>query len=462
MSKNPSYILPDNGLIPPHDNNTEQAVLGALILERNAIERVSDIISKDVFYRSEHALIFEALSSLYLDNKPIDIITVTERLNSASKLEICGGAYYLAQLTMKVGSAAHVETHARILFELYIHRELITLGYEINSLGYDKATDIQDSILTAEGKINDLIGLIAGRSKITHISEPVNEAIEQTHHRVQNVRKGVQAGINTGLVDLNRATYGWQNSNLIILAARPAMGKTSLMLHFAKAAAKTGVATVIFSLEMSDVKLSDRLILSETNIDPDRYRSGYLDNDELKEIEIADGILSGLPIYVDDKSDVTMGKIRARAKHLQKQGKCGIVFIDYLGLCKEAGIGRSREQEVSNMSREAKIIAKEMNIPVILLAQLNRDVEKRGGNREPQLSDLRDSGGIEQDADQVIFIHRPAYYGIEVVNKNGYAETNYGELLIRKNRDGACGKVCFKHNDGMTKIFDYNFNNEPF
>jgi replicative DNA helicase len=302
-------------------------------------------------------------------------------------------------------------------------------------------TIIYDSIADELEKLADI-----------EISQILNEAVAEMYFRIDKHRKGIQPGITTGLAELNLKTTGWQKSDLIILAARPAMGKTAMALHFAKRAAKNGTPVALFSLEMSDVSLANRIILSETEIDPDNFKQGKISNIEAAEIEKAIRTIYNYPIYVDSNSSVSMNYIHAKARVLHKKGKCDLLIIDYLQLAAEKGDkNRNRENEVSAMSREAKLIAKDLDIPVILLSQLNRDVDKRR-NKVPVLADLRESGAIEQDADQVIFIHRPEYY-------SGNAMKGYGELIIAKYRNGNTGIVPFKYNESMTKIFDFDKNN---
>ncbi|MDR3133002.1 MAG: replicative DNA helicase [Prevotellaceae bacterium] len=452
--------------IPPHAEGFEKAVLGALLLESDAVDDVQQMLGPECFYNRTHETIYRAILRLNTQRKPVDMLSVADALKQSGELDEIGGNYYLSKLTLEVSGAAHLKYHAQVVFEKYLLRQFIYAGYQITTAGFDEAGNVDEALSVAESKVNEIAMQIAGKMDIAHVRQSVNIALNEAIRRVENATKNICSGIRTGLVDLDKITNGWQKSNLIILAARPSMGKTAMMLHFAKTAARAGHATVIFSLEMSDVSLTNRLILSECGISPDRFRSGYMDKNEITQMEMAGGVIENLPIYIDDNSDVAMNRIRARARALKKQGKCGIVFIDYLQLCREKGTSnRNREQEVSAMSREAKIMAKELDIPVILLSQLSREVEKRQKNGVPHLSDLRDSGAIEQDADLVIFIYRPAYYGATVEDKQGNIidTTNYGELLIEKHRDGACGRVKFRHNVGMTHIEDYwtGSNNAP-
>jgi replicative DNA helicase len=439
-----------DGKMPPQAVELEEAVLGACIVDGAVLAELSSLLAPEVFYRTENALIYEAIQRLHDGGMSVDLYTVANAMRSAGTLEAAGGAQRVAGLSLRVASGASAKRHALVLVEKYAQRKLVEAGYKIAALGYgdgDDGDDVADAIAQADALIADVAGAMAGRMDIPHVSEPAKAAKDEAYARAERVRQGKQTGVTTGLADLNRITGGWQPANLIILAARPSMGKTALMLHFAKAAARAGVPAVIFSLEMSDVAIANRLILSESSVAPDRFRSGYMTNEELGSVDLGVHAVSQLPIYVDSAADVGMAQIRAKARALHRKGMCGLVLIDYLQLCRERGErGRNREQAVAAMSREAKIMAKELGVPVILLSQLSREVERRGGGK-PRLSDLRESGAIEQDADMVIFIHRPSYYERD-------CEDGSGELLVEKNRDGPTGQVPFRYGVGMASIFD--------
>jgi replicative DNA helicase len=441
------------GRVPPSDVELEAAVLGDCIVDGGALAEVSALLTPEMFYSDRHRVAYEAVQQLYSDGKAVDLYTVVGQLRKSGKLEEAGGAQYLTGLTLKVTTGAHAVEHARVIVEKYVLRRLVEAGHRIAGMGFNEQEDVSEQLTKADTLISEVSSVLAGRMDVPHVSVPVATAKEEAHARVERVRQGKATGCPTGLTELDRITGGWQPSNLIILAARPAMGKTALMLHFAKAASKSGVPVVIFSLEMNNVALANRLILSETDVLPHRFRSGYMTNEELDRVDLAAISAAVMNIYIDSTADVGMAQIRAKARTLHRQGKCGVVLIDYLQLCRERGAhGRNREQEVAAMSREAKIMAKELGIPVILLSQLSRDVEKRG-NKKPTLSDLRESGAIEQDADIVMFIYRPSYYeagdGVRDTDSEGY-----GELLIEKNRDGATGKVPFSYSVGMARIED--------
>lgn len=443
----------DIGFVPPQAKELEEAILGAVMLEREAFAAVDEIIEDIDFYSPVHQIIFRAVKELNKVSKPIDILTVAEALKNNGKLEEIGGPVYIAQLTDRIGSSAHLEYHARIVKQKSIERQVIALTQQANRMIYE-GEDIGDVLFQTGKQIESLQEMLLGKMQGAHISSSIKGAVEGMHSRVELARKNIRSGINTGLNDLNKKTNGWQNSDLIIIAARPAMGKTAVALHFAKSAAKQGTPVAIFSLEMSDISLANRLLLSECDVDPEKFKSGYMTNEEINKIERAAGDLWNLPIYVDDNPCVSMDYIRSKSRLLHKQGRCDMIIADYLQLATGDNSKGNREQEVAQMSRIAKITAKELKVPFLLLSQLNRANETRP-DKKPLLSDLRESGAIEQDADMVCFIHRPEYYNMPVTDKHGNTEVNYGELIIAKHRSGATGLVKFKHNVGITQFFDY-------
>jgi replicative DNA helicase len=439
------------GKVPPQAADMEEAVLGAMMVDNECIDTCLTLLTEDMFYSEANRNVFLALKNQFSKGEPIDISTVALKLKNDGKIEASGGFYYLSQLAAKVGSGAHAEYHAKIILQKYLSRKLIEAGNEIVKLGYDEKTDIQDILSAAEKEINGVIDIAAGRQEVKSISTIMDEVVDTAYRKVRAARDGNPTGILTGLSDLDKATAGWQKSNLIVLAGRPGMGKTAALLHFAKTAARNGIPVLIFSLEMSAAQLGERLVVSFCDIEAYKFRNSWLSNDELRGIESAAEQIKTLPITIDDAGTVNMSYIRAKSRALHKQGKCEMVFIDHLQLISEdAGYGRNRDNVVAEISRNAKILAKELNIPVMLLSQLNREVEKRADKR-PQLSDLRESGAIEQDADIVIFIYRPSYYKIETE-----LGSDTGEFIIAKFREGALSGVKFKYNGSLTKIFDYD------
>jgi replicative DNA helicase len=441
------------GLIPPQAVEFEEKILGSILCNFVDFNDILQILSAEVFYKEAHKEIFRVFEELHKDYKPIDTIVVANELTKKNKLNDIGGLQYLVGLAT-VGGSVRIDHYARAVFECYIRRELITAGNQIEKLGFDIDTDLGDAQAQSEKLINDIIFQFAGKKDIDHISTVANEAANDAWKRLTNARNNKFSGIDTGLSRLNKITCGWQPSKLYILAARPSMGKTAMMLHFAKSAAIDNYSVLIFSLEMSGVELANRLMLSMSDLNADRYKSGYLYLNEEPMIEAACGKVSSFKIWLDTAGDIKMNGIHAKAKAMKKKGKCDIIFIDYLQLCNEnIKSGRTREQAVAAMSREAKNMAKDLDVPVILLSQLSRAVEDRK-DKIPQLSDLRDSGSIEQDADVVMFIWRPEYYG-DSISVNGQLEKNCGRLITLKNRDGAIGNVNFRYNDEMTKIYDF-------
>lgn len=439
------------GKIPPQAIEFEEMVIGAIMLESKIFESISEFLLPECFYKESNQNIFKAVQYLYDNRKPIDLMTVSNQLKNEGKLESVGGSFYLAQLTNKIASTAHIEYHAKIIFQKYIQRELIRVGSEIQRISFDDFEDVGIILEQSNQMIESINKLAIGKDNSNHIKDIIVLSIKELETRVINHKSGKSNGINTGLFDLNNFCQGWHNSELTILASRPAMGKTALMLHFAYHAAKQGVPVCIYSLEMSNISLTDRMIVKMCDITAENYRSGNVKEYEWKEIEKATNELESLPIYIDDNSVVSMNYIKSHSKMMNKKGKCSIIFADYLQLVDMGNNNRNREQDVSKASREAKLISKDLNIPFILLSQLSRNVEQRGGDKRPQLSDLRDSGAIEQDADNVIFIHRPEYYGNEEPNLKGV-----GKLIFAKQRNGKTGDVVFKYNESLTKIYDYS------
>ena len=442
-------LTADSGRLLPQARELEEAVIGAILIEKTALDTASEILSPEMFYDRTNELIFTAICDLKAKNEPVDMLTIVAKLRNSGTLEVVGGVTHIAELSQKVISTAHLEHHCRIIQQKYIGRKSIEYMNEAINQCFDETYDIDDVISEISLKIEKLQETAFGKVDTKQLRDVMRESVTQMYERAQNYEKGQQTGINTGIADLNRIMGGWQKSNLIIIAGRPSMGKTAIALHFAKSAARSGIPVVIFELEMTDVKLTDRLLLSESSVDPNAYKVGRLTNEDVRGIDVAVGRLYDYKIQIDSNPVVSMDYIRNRSRLLKKQGKCEMIVIDYLQLIDEPGSKNSnREQVVAQISRKAKLMAKELNVPVILLAQLSREVEKRGCKR-PVLSDLRESGAIEQDADLVIFIYREEYY-------NSNAEKGKGTLIISKYRDGFCGDVDFSYNESMTKIFDYD------
>ena len=431
------------GKLPPQAVEFEEAVLGALMLEREAFQVVSDILKPEHFYKDAHKLIYGVLERLYGAMLPIDILTVSNELKKDGNLDLIGGRFYLTQLTEKVATAAHIEYHARIIFQKYLQRSLITVAGELQTKAYDDGIDVQDLLDETE---NSIYTLAQGSMKreVTQISPVISEAIEQMHEAAQ--RKDNLSGVPSGFTGIDRITSGWQKSTMVVIAARPAMGKTAFVLSMARnMAVNHKVPVAVFSLEMSNVELVKRLMVAETEIEAEKIKNGRLSPDEWNQFDQKIGTLTQAPIYIDDTPGLSVSDLRSKCRNLHKKHNIGIVIIDYLQLMNAAAMKPgNRQEEVSMISRSLKGLAKELQIPIIALSQLNRSVETRAVSgsegKRPQLSDLRESGAIEQDADMVCFIHRPEYYGLKEA-PDGTSYVGIAEFIIAKHRSGATADV---------------------
>jgi len=445
-------INSDYGRIPPQAVDLEEAVLGAIMLEKDAVIAVMDILKPESFYKEAHKKIFQAIIDLSRKHEPIDILTVTETLKKYGQLEEIGGAGYITQLTSRVASAAHLEFHARIITQKYIQRELIRVTSEIQSKAFDDSQDVDELLDFSE---QELFEIAEGNIKkeTVKLSKLIQEAINQIEEASK--RDDNLSGVPSGFTKLDRITSGWQKSDLIIIAARPSMGKTAFVLSMARSIAvdhKRPIA--FFSLEMSSLQLTNRLIVSETELPADRIRNGRLEPWEWEQLEIRIKSLVEAPIFIDDTAAISIFELRAKCRRLKNLYNVQAIVIDYLQLMSgSSDIKWSREQEVSNISRSLKGIAKELNVPIIALSQLNRSVELRAGNKKPQLSDLRESGAIEQDADLVIFIHRPEKFGIDV-DEEGNSMKGIAQIIVAKHRNGAVGEITLKFREEFAKFSD--------
>lgn len=438
------------GKVPPSAMEFEEAVLGALMLEKDAVHTVIDILNPDCFYSDAHNKIFQAIMKLSMDHKPIDIHTVAQQLKIDDAIEEIGGPFYLAQLTNKVASTAHLEYHARIIAQKHIQREMIRVGANIQERAFEESEDVADMLDAAE---RELFNIAEGNIKreVSRIDSVLREAMHQIEEAGK--RPDGLSGVPSGFTELDRMTSGWQASDLVIIAARPAMGKTAFVLSMARNTAvehKRPVA--VFSLEMSSVQLVNRLISSEAELASEKIKNGNLKDYEWAQLEHKIRNLEEAPMFIDDTPALSIFELRAKLRRLVMQHKIELVIIDYLQLM-TAGAQSSREQEVSTISRSLKAIAKELNVPIIALSQLNRSVEMRAGDKRPQLSDLRESGAIEQDADMVLFIHRPEYFGI-TEDAVGNSLIGMAEIIIAKHRNGAIGDVRLRFKKEFTRFTD--------
>ena len=435
----------DLGKLPPQALELEESVIGAMMIEKDAFNTVADLLRPESFYADKHRFIFEAIRSLAAKEAPVDVLSVAEELKRSGKLELAGGIIYLSELTRRVASAAHLHYHAQIVAQKATARDLITMACQIEEKGYDETQDVDDLVEEATAKIFE-ISQRAQKRDVTHIYPVISEAFERMHKAAKN--DGNISGIPSGFNALDKITSGWQKSDLVIIAARPAMGKTAFVLSMAKnMAVDFKVPVAIFSLEMSNVQLVNRLIMNVCEIEGSKIRNGRLTQSEWDRLENQINVLREAPIYVDDTPGLSVYELQSKARKLVKEHGIQIIIIDYLQLMNANGSSfGSREQEVSIISRNLKGLAKELDIPVIALSQLSRAVEKRDSSnsnvdgKKPLLSDLRESGAIEQDADMVCFIHRPEYYKL-YDDGNGKDLRGLGQIIVAKHRNGATDEI---------------------
>jgi len=450
------------GKLPPQAVEIEETVLGALMLERDALSNVVDILHVDSFYKESHQSIFEAIVDLFNNSEPVDIKTVTHQLRRNGKLELVGGAYYISQLTAKVNSAANIETHARIIAEQSIKRELIKIASEIHQDAYEDTMDVFQLLDRTERSLFEVSDSHI-RKNYDKMSSLLHQAIDEIQARKD--KKDGLTGVPSGFSALDRMTSGWQPSDLVIIAARPGMGKTAFIVTALRnAAVDWQIPVAIFSLEMSSVQLVNRMISSEAELESEKIRRGDLADYEWEQLLHKTNKLSDAPIFIDDTPALSILELRAKSRRLVSQHGVKLIIVDYLQLMTgdtSKNAGGNREQEIASISRALKGIAKELNVAVIALSQLSRAVERRGGDKKPQLSDLRESGSIEQDADMVMFLYRPEYYGI-TEDENGMPLNGIGELIIAKHRNGKTDTVNLKFIGKFTKFTDVEATPENF
>ena len=421
------------GKVPPHDVEAEQAILGCMLTDRDSVISAIEVLKEDAFYREDNKAIYQAILGLYAKNEPIDIITVKAELVENGNFERVGGLEYLASLPERVPTTANVEKYIKIVDEKAMLRNLINMSNEMIALGYDETEEVDRIMDMAEKKVFDL-----SQRKNSKGYSPLKDVLVESFAKIEELynRKGKLSGISTGFADLDYKTSGLHNSDLIIVAARPAMGKSAFVINIAtNVALGSGKGVAIFNLEMSKDQVGNRILSSEAMVDASKIRSGQLEDDDWGKLASTLGRLSEAPIYIDDTAGISIMEKRAKCRKLKMEKDIGLVVIDYLQLVQGSGKrNASREQEISEISRSLKILAKELDIPVIALSQLSRGAEKREEKR-PMLSDLRESGAIEQDADIVIFIYRDDYYDEESPNKNT------AEIILAKHRGGSTGTV---------------------
>ena len=439
----------EKGKLPPQVLELEEAVLGAMMIDKKGVDEVIDILQPDAFYKDAHKHIFEAIFQLFTDSQPIDLLTVSAQLKKNAKLD-----FYLIQLTQKISSSAHIEFHSRIILQKYIQRSLIRISSEIIEESYDETTDVFDLLDKAESKLYEVT-----QGNIKRSSETAQSLVIQAKKRIEEIagKEGL-SGIATGFEKLDKITSGWQPSDLIIIAARPGMGKTAFVLSMARnIAIDFGHPVALFSLEMSSVQLITRLISSETGLSSEKLRTGKLEKHEWEQLSIKVKDLEKAPLFIDDSPSLSIFDLRAKSRRLASQHGIKLIIVDYLQLMTAGGSNGkgsgNREQEISTISRNLKALAKELGVPVIALSQLSRAVETRGSSKRPLLSDLRESGAIEQDADIVSFIYRPEYYKIDEWDDDEHSPTDgQAEFIIAKHRNGSLESIRLKFIGNLGKF----------
>ncbi len=441
------------GKLPPQAQELEDSVIGALMIEKDAYGTVADLLRPEVFYKDQNRMVFEAIRELAAKDQPIDVMTVGEKMKTQGTLEKAGGLVYLADLSRRVASAAHLRYHAQIIAQKATARDLIAMAAQIEEKAYDETQDIDDLMQEAEAGIFEITQRSQKRD-VTQIDPVIEEAFKRMEKAAQNT--GSISGIPSGFHALDKITSGWQTPDLVIIAARPAMGKTAFVLSMAKhMAIDREIPTAIFSLEMSNVQLVNRLIMNVCEIEGEKIKTGKMSKADSQKLNTKINIMKGKPLYMDDTPSLSIFELRSKARKLVHDHGVRIIIIDYLQLMNAQGSSfGSREQEVSIISRGLKGLAKELDIPIIALSQLNRGVEARTGieGKTPQLSDLRESGAIEQDADMVCFIHRPEYYHIYTDEKSAKDLRGLAQIIVAKHRNGATDSIWLRFRGKYAKF----------
>ena len=448
--------------IPPQAVDLEEVVLGAMMIDKKGVDSVIDILHENAFYKDAHKFIFQSIVKLFENTEPIDILTVSEKLKFEGNLEKVGGDNYLVQLTQKVSSSAHIEFHARIILQKYIQRSLIKISSEIIEDSYDETQDVFNLLDNAESKLYEVT-----QGNIKKSTETAQSLVIQAKKKIEEIsNKDGLSGVPSGFTDVDKLTSGWQPSDLVIIAARPGMGKTALTLSMARnMSVAKDIPVAFFSLEMSSIQLITRLISSETGLSSEKLRTGNLEKFEWEQLNVKVSALENAPLYIDDTPSLSIFDLRAKARRLSSQYGIKLIVIDYLQLMTAGGSNKNgnREQEISTISRNLKALAKELNIPVIALSQLSRAVETRGGSKRPILSDLRESGAIEQDADIVSFIYRPEYYKIdEWDDEERSPSAGQAELIIAKHRNGGLNSIRLRFKSSFGRFENIDDFDSPF
>lgn len=443
-----------NQTLSPFAPEIEEAVLGACLIERNALPEAMKTIRPEMFYTDSNREIYEALLALEARSEAVDILTAAEECKRRGTLEAVGGPYRITELSGKLASGAHLEYHCAILRKYYLRRQLILVLTRMQTKSIDLSTDLFDTIIETRSLLDTILDDCPWQSNLKTMEEVMDITISEGENRRLQAQETGTTGIPTGLSDLDAKTCGWQPGNVIYTAGRPGEGKTALDLFFAKTAAKAGYPVAYYSLEMSAREVGDRWMVSECDINPYSWKAGKLTAEEVAIANATAERMKQLPIHVDDTGYNSIDEICYSIKSLHAKGKCSMAIIDYLQLCRTSSHGRNREQEVAECSRKLKALARQINCPIIVSSQLNRQPDARPG-QVPFLSDLRESGSIEQDADMVILLYRPKKANIATDRESGYPTEGLGVFIIAKHRNGDTGKVYFGHNPSMTKIEDY-------
>jgi replicative DNA helicase len=446
----PRDISESLGKLPPQALDLEETVLGALMLEKNALNAVVEFLKPEHFYDERHKEIYTAIIDLFKGSEPVDMRTVANQLRKTGKIELIGGAYYIAELTSKVSSAANIEYHARVIMEMAIKRELIQVASQIQHNAYEDTTDVFELLDKTEQSIFEISDSNL-RKNYDNMRNLMAQAIQEL--QLLKEHKDGLTGVPSGFTELDRMTSGWQKSDLVIIAARPGMGKTAFVVSALRnAAVDFKIPVAIFSLEMASIQLVNRMISAEAELESEKIKKGNLAEHEWAQLVHKTSRLSSAPIFIDDTPALSILELRAKCRRLKAEHGIQIIVIDYLQLMR-GDQGGNREQEIASISRSLKGIAKELSVPVLALSQLSRSVETRGGDKKPQLADLRESGSIEQDADIVMFLYRPEYYKI-TVDEDGMPTQGTGEVIIAKHRNGSTGNVKLKFIGKYTKFAD--------
>ncbi|MBX7126743.1 MAG: replicative DNA helicase [Cyclobacteriaceae bacterium] len=457
----PREISEGLGKLPPQALDLEETVLGALMLEKNALTTVVEFLRPEHFYSEQHQEVYNAIIDLFKSSEPVDMRTVVAQLRKNGKLELVGGAYYIAELTSKVSSAANIEYHARLIIEMAIKRNLIQISSEIQNLAYEDTTDVFELLDKTEQSIFKISDSNLRKNYDT-MKSLMFQAVKELQER-RNHKDGL-TGVPSGFSRLDRITSGWQKSDLVIIAARPGMGKTAFIVSALRnAAVDFNQPVAIFSLEMASLQLVNRLISAEAELESEKIKRGNLADYEWAQLVHKTNRLSAAPIFIDDTPGLSILELRAKCRRLKAEHNIQMIVIDYLQLMKGDAAG-NREQEIASISRALKGVAKELMVPVIALSQLSRGVETRGGDKRPQLSDLRESGSIEQDADIVMFLYRPEYYKI-TEDEDGMPTQGMAEVIVAKHRNGSLDTVKLKFIGKYTKFADFDGplpNENPF